>query len=205
MYLIEKSKKLFNGQSRPFEYLVIVSRFTLSFVFARYGYSKLTGAQFGISEEDMLIPISDLSLFKVSWYLFQHEPFRSFIGMFQMLASILLLFNRTALIGAFLLLPITLNILIIDISFMEGGMRESFVWRLLYYLTLNALILGYYREKIKEMIKISIGKNKLKHGYPLWLLALIPIIAIGMDIFSPKVIYDILCNIPEIIEYLKSL
>lgn len=100
--------KLKLPKDKRWDYFILTARFLLAWTFLSYGYGKLTAGQFGISEAELATPLQDLSLFRVSWYLFDHEPFKTFIGISQVLCALLLLVNRTVLIGAFfscLLLP----------------------------------------------------------------------------------------------------
>ena len=67
--------------------------------------------------------IQDLSLSKIAWHLFHHQPFKIFIGISQIVAALLLLYNRTMVIGALMLIPIVANILIIDLTIMPYGFK----------------------------------------------------------------------------------
>ena len=104
----------------------------------------------------MATQLKDVSLFKLSWYSFDHEPFKSFIGVSQIICGLLLLINRTTLIGAFLFLPIVATILIIDLTFMPISLAQGFAWRLSFYIFLDLLILWHYKDRMK--IPELIGK-----------------------------------------------
>ena len=69
----------------------------------------------------------------------------SFVGEAQIVASLLLLWNRTALPGA-LLRPIAANVLVIDLICIR--ILPSFVWRPSYYIGLVGLIFWHYRDWI---------------------------------------------------------
>ena len=88
------------------DYAVLAARLLLAFTFISYGYAKLSGAQFGLTATELARPAGQLGLFKLVWYLFGQEPFKSFVGYSQILAGGLLLWHRTALLGALLLVPI---------------------------------------------------------------------------------------------------
>ena len=60
-----------------FDLLILAMRLLLAFTLWNYGYSKLTDGQFGISEAEQNTAIKDLSLFRISWYVFEAEPFKS--------------------------------------------------------------------------------------------------------------------------------
>ena len=97
------------------DYFVLAARFLIGWTFLRYGYGKMVDGQFGVSDAELATPLKDLSLFRVSWYLFDHQPFKAFVGVSQIICGGLLLLNRTALLGAFLFLPIVTTVLLIDI------------------------------------------------------------------------------------------
>ena len=160
--------------------LILSSRVLLSWTLLNYGYGKISGIQFGISQKEMLLPLKDVGLFRLSWFLFDHEPFKSFIGISQIISGLLILYNRTLIIGIFISIPIFLNILIIDITFIQ---QSGFVWRLSWYLFLDTLILWYYRDKIFLMLKTITNGITLKYKYPIWVFLSIPILSIGLDFF----------------------
>ncbi|HKC36396.1 MAG TPA: hypothetical protein VKB95_10055, partial [Chitinophagaceae bacterium] len=59
-----------------------------------------------------------MSGFELTWAFFGYSKlYNSFIALSQITASIFLLFRRTTLLGAFMLLPIVANIVMIDYSF----------------------------------------------------------------------------------------
>lgn len=67
-------------KSNFLDLVVITMRLLLAFTFLNYGWSKLTDSQFGnLTPEELATPIKDLSLFKISWFIFDYEPFKSFI------------------------------------------------------------------------------------------------------------------------------
>ena len=141
-----KKKKL--TKDKVGDFFILTPRFLLAWTFLRYGYSKLIdGGQFGISEAEMATELKNLSLFKISWYLFDHEPFKSFVGVSQLLCGLLLLLNKTTLIGAFLFLLIVATILIIDLAFMPPALAQAFAWRLSFYIFLDLFIFGTTRTE----------------------------------------------------------
>jgi uncharacterized membrane protein YphA (DoxX/SURF4 family) len=199
--------KLKLPKAKLWDYFILTARFLLAWTFLSYGYGKLTAGQFGISEAELATPLKDLSLFRVSWYLFDHEPFKTFIGVSQVLCGILLLINRTALIGAFLFLPIATTILIIDLSFMPADMSGAFAWRLGIYILLDLLILWHYKERMK-IIWESVWHNvSTKFRYPLWAYLLLPVFAIGLEIILviPKILHQLIANPAKTLEDLSQI
>lgn len=187
--------------------LVIISaRFLLAFVFLTYGIGKLTGNQFGnLTPEELITPVKDTSLFKLSWLIFENEPFKSFIGISQIIASLLILFRRTAVIGILMLIPIILNILIIDITIMPSSLKISFIFRLSFYLILCGLILLSYKEGLIKAWRVLTTKNTFKK-HKFWYYLLIPIIAILLEVLSVgfKLLYLLMTDYESTMESIKS-
>lgn len=67
------------------------------------------------------------------------------MGVSQILAGLLLLYNRTALLGSLLLLPIAVNVLVVDLTYLK---MPSFYWRLSSYIGLIFLIFWHYRARM---------------------------------------------------------
>lgn len=131
-----------------FDLVILAMRLLLAFTLWNYGYSKLTGGQFGITETELNTPIKDLSLFRISWYLFKYEPFNSFIGISQIITAILLVYKRTYLLGTLIAIPIFLNILMVDLTIMPLSFKIAFFFRLTFYLIFIGIILWYQKIEL---------------------------------------------------------
>jgi uncharacterized membrane protein YphA (DoxX/SURF4 family) len=182
---------MITSKAKLFDYFILCARVLIAWTFLSYGWGKLTDGQFGLSHEQLSKPVEDLSLFNLSWYLFDQEPFKSFIGISQIIAGLLLLFNRTLILGALLSIPILANILIIDITYIK---MPGFYWRLSYYLVLDFLILFHYKERMLIAFKNIFNGLSTKFKYPLWAYLILPVMAIVLEILGiiPKVIYQLL-------------
>jgi uncharacterized membrane protein YphA (DoxX/SURF4 family) len=195
------------NKNNIWDYTILTARFLLAFIFLNYGYGKLVGDQFGITEAEMATQLKDISLFKLSWYLFDQEPFKTFVGVSQIICGILLLINRTALLGAFLFLPIIFTILIIDLSFMPPSLAEGFAWRLGFYIFLDFLILWHYKNKLRIIWDaIWLGVNT-KYKFPIWAYALLPVFAVLLEVIGwiPKTITQFIISPTETIDGLKKI
>jgi len=173
-------------REKLWDYFILCARVIIAWTFLRYGWSKLTEGQFGLTNEQLQTPVKDLSLFKLSWHLFNQQPFKAFVGISQIIAGLLLLYNRTLIIGALISIPILLNILIIDITYVK---MEGFYWRLSYYLILDFLILWHYRDRMVLAFK-NIWGTTTKFKYPWWAYLILPIMAILLEILGvlPRII-----------------
>ncbi|MBB4806389.1 putative membrane protein YphA (DoxX/SURF4 family) [Chryseobacterium defluvii] len=178
-------------KERYWEYFILVARFLLAFTFFSYGFGKLTVGQFGISPQEMATPIKDLSLFRVMWYLFGHEPFNTVVGILQLVTGVLLLFDRTAILGVVFFIPVAANILLMDISFMPESLAAGFTKRFMFYFFLCFLILWNDRDRIRIIWNTMIKKNPMKLRFPILLYLLVPVFALALEFLPaiPQIIY----------------
>lgn len=196
------------SKEKLWDYFILTSRFLLAITFFTYGYSKLrNGGQFGISEEEMLIPVKDISLFKLSWYLFDHEPFKTFIGISQIICGLLLVINRTAIIGAFLFLPIISTILIIDLTFMPPFLAKGFAWRLSFYIILDLLILWHYKDRMLSIWNAIWLKMNTKYRFKIWAYLLLPVFAVVLECIGliPKILIELIRNPNEVLQSISNI
>lgn len=177
---------------------LLSARFLLAIVFLAYGGAKLAGLQFGgLSIAEHATPIKDLSLFKVAWYLFAHEPFNFFTGICEIIAALLLLFRRTAIVGTLMLIPIIVNILIIDIMIMPPGLKTRFIFRLSFYLILCTMLLYANSKKLVAAWKIlTAQKMCLKRPFWQYLFVTLLILLFELILHLCELLYFILIS-PE--------
>ncbi|WP_293913367.1 MULTISPECIES: DoxX family protein [unclassified Sphingobacterium] len=196
------------NQEKTLDLIILSIRYLLAFIFLSYGIGKLSGGQFGnLSAKELATPIKDLSLFKTGWYLFDHQPFKYFIAISQITASLLLLYKRTVIIGALMLIPIIVNILIIDLTIMPHSFKIAFTFRLSFYLLFIALLLYYYREDLMPMLKKLMNIHTLKYKHSKLSYLLIPVFMVLLECLNGvfKIIYLIGSNPQRSWEMLKDI
>lgn len=87
-------------------------------LFMLYGFAKVTGSQFTILDSRLATPLEDVSGFWLTWYFFGYSGlYKGFVALVEIVGGGLLVFQRTALAGALVLLPATVNIVLINIAF----------------------------------------------------------------------------------------
>lgn len=92
-----------------------VMRYGIAFDLAMFGFQKIFHLQFTTPLGMLDEPYSSFSGQWLTWSYFGHSyGFAFTIGASQIVGSMLLLFNRTRLLGAVFLLPVMLNIILID-------------------------------------------------------------------------------------------
>jgi len=126
-----------------------LARFFASFLLLIYGFAKLNGSQFTILASELDKPMGQVSGFWLTWYYFGYSPiYGNFIALVQVLGAILLMFRKTSLVGACILLPLTTNIILIDMFYnIDYG---ALIVALLIETTL-IIILSFHKAELVEV------------------------------------------------------
>jgi len=83
-----------------------------------YGFAKLNGSQFTVLDSELSKPLGQVSGFWLTWYYFGYSPvYGTLIALLQVGGGVLLAFRRTALAAALMLVPVFVNIILIDFCF----------------------------------------------------------------------------------------
>jgi hypothetical protein len=83
-----------------------------------YGFAKLTGSQFTVLDSELTKPMGEVSGFWLTWYYFSYSPvYGNLIALMQVGGGLLLAWPRTALLGALLMLPVFVNIVLVDVFY----------------------------------------------------------------------------------------
>lgn len=91
-------------------------RYISAFLLMGYGSSKLAHMQFHLNQALAQRPVSSLTGYELTWFYYGYSRAYSIIlGLTQVSGGALLLFRKTALLGAIAMLPVIVNILLIDI------------------------------------------------------------------------------------------
>lgn len=95
-----------------------ILRYAVALLVITYGFAKLNGSQFTILDSELDKPMGQVSGFWLTWYYFGYSKFYgNLIAVAQVLGGLLLMFRRTTLLGACLLLPIIANIILVDVFY----------------------------------------------------------------------------------------
>ena len=83
-----------------------------------YGFAKLNESQFTVLDSELAKPLGEVSGFWLTWHYFGYSPpYGTLIALLQIGGGILLVWPRTALVGALLLFPVFTNIALVDVFF----------------------------------------------------------------------------------------
>lgn len=150
---------------------------------ADYGFAKLMGDQFGHRSIEILnTPLKDVDKFNLAWHLFSLD--RSIdvvVGVLQIIGAILIVINRTVLVGALLLLPILVQIFLIDLAFTTNTFGFALPIRLSCMIFSDFLILFYYKDKMILAWDNLTNGTTTKFKYKWWVFVTLPFIGLLMD------------------------
>ena len=160
------------------DFIILALRWYLIFYMINYGWEKLTLSQFVVHDPSILDqPIKDIDSFYVAWHLFGRSPFFNIVtGLLEIIGGVLLMFNRTTIIGALLVLTVLGQIFIIDISFTTGVHGYALPVRIGGMILSNLLILYYYKNRIISAWKNLTDGISTRFKYKWWIFLILPII-----------------------------
>lgn len=160
------------------DFTILALRWYLAIYMFDYGIGKITGGQFGIIDSEILNrPLKDVDKFHVAWHLFSlSKTFNIIVGITQIAGAILLVINRTLLIGALFLLTVLFQILLIDVAFTTDVFGAALPIRLSVMLLSDLAILFYYKDRMKLAWKNLTENVSTKLKYKWWNYLLVPII-----------------------------
>lgn len=162
---------------------ILALRWYLAFYMFSYGFSKITQGQFQVHDPAILkTPLEDAGRFYIAWYLFGLSPVFSWVvGLTQMLGAVLIVFHRTTLIGALVLLPVIGQIFLIDVAFTMEQFGPALPARLAGMLVSDLLILWYYKTPVVAAWKVLTTGISTRFGYAWWVYPLLPVVGFLMD------------------------
>lgn len=95
-----------------------IIRYFIAFEISCYGFAKILRTQFTTPYSMADMPVGSLTGFELTWSYFGYSyTFAVILGMLQIGGAILLLFRRTSLLGVFVLLPVMVNIVLINVFY----------------------------------------------------------------------------------------
>ncbi|KAA0991939.1 hypothetical protein [Dyadobacter aurulentus] len=120
-------------------------RYWLAYSISVYGFAKILKTQLQSPEFNLDMPLGDLSGFALTWYYFGYSyTLAVILGLFQVGGSILLLFRRTTLIGVMVLLPVMVNIVLINMFYQIAS--GAFFNSVIYTISLTFLLLLDFKK-----------------------------------------------------------
>ena len=94
-------------------------RYFCAFMLYMYGTSKLLHLQFNMQSQLAQQAVGSLNGYQLTWYYFGFSRvYASILGLTQIVGATLLLFRRTTLLGTLAMLPVMVNIVLINMFIM---------------------------------------------------------------------------------------
>src|ERR1700753_3888366 len=103
-------------------------RYLCAWMLYFYGVSKLTGHQLVVPSWVAQKPIGSLDGYTLTWYYFGYShTYKYILGLIQVVGASMLLFRKSALFAAVILVPVMINIMLINIfySITAGAERTA--------------------------------------------------------------------------------
>ncbi len=93
-------------------------RYLSAILLFAYGFAKINGSQFTILDSELDKPMGQVGGLWLTWYYFGFSHFYgTILALVEIGGGILLMFRRTTLLGACLLVPMLTNVVLIDIFY----------------------------------------------------------------------------------------
>ena len=172
----DKLSELKISKEKFFDFVVLVLRWYLAYYMFNYGWGKMIGEQFGSRSVEILnTPLKDVDKFNLAWHLFSlDKTFDIVIGIMQIIGAVLIVFNRTVLVGALMLLPILGQIFLIDLAFTTNMFGAALPIRLVCMLLSDLLILFYHKDRMILVWNNLTKGTTTKFKYKWWVFILLP-------------------------------
>jgi len=140
-------------------------RYLLGIIMIPYGLTKIFRTQFVTGPQVWSRPLEELSGINLTWAFLGHSPwFTVVLGSLELVPALLLLFKRTTLLGAILMLPMTLNVLLINYAY---NLWDGTKYMAVFLFVLNCLVLFFERHRIAKLIHLVIARAGNRRGISL--------------------------------------
>jgi uncharacterized membrane protein len=124
VYLFTKARKVTHDPNKAttlFAFWDGALRYVIAFDLCVFGLGKFFDIQRHVPQIWLNSPYDSLAPYQIFWAFFGHfYALQCIVGAMEIAGSVMLLFRKTRLVGIVFLLPITLNILLLDSFYLRG-------------------------------------------------------------------------------------
>ena len=161
-------------------------RYVCAVLLCFYGVSKLTGHQLVVPPWVAQRPIGSLDGYTLTWYYFGYSHMYKYIlGAIQVVCAALLLFRKSALIAALIMLPMMVNILLINLFYSIAPGAESTA---VFILGCMLLFLWHQRKELFETLWRSQPTEPSSAHRRHWIIrGLVLLFVVGQVIFGMSI------------------
>ena len=149
-------------------YLRVILRYRLAIGLMAYGFLKLFPLQAPLpSISNLNTEYGDLGAWKIfSMSLGIVPDYQSFLGLVEIFAASLLLFRKTATIGAFIVLPFTGNVFMSNLAYEGGEVVYSF-----YLVSIALFLFAFDAKRLFSLLTLEQATlpNRFKPEFKNWL------------------------------------
>ena len=171
------------SKAQIFDFIILVLRWYLGYYMLKYGFSKLIDGQFVRSEEILNTPLKDIDKFNLAWYLFSlDKTFNIIVGLSQIITALLIIYNRTVILGVIMLIPILAQIFLVDVSYSTEMFGSALPLRLIGMLISTLLILSYYKDRVIKIWNLITKNTSTKFSYKWWVFIILPFLGLLSDL-----------------------
>jgi hypothetical protein len=155
-------------------------RYICAFMLYFYGVSKLTGHQLTVSDDIAKTPVGALSGYWLTWFYYSHSHvYKDILGLTQVAGASLLLFRRTTLIGALMMMPVMANILLINIFYSISAGAEVNAG---FILACMFLLLWHQRRTLVSVLWTEQSAETTADRRLYWIVRAVILLAIGAQV-----------------------
>ena len=130
---------------------ITILRYALGVIMFAYGLIKILQLQFVLPQEAYHIPLNQLDGVTLAWAFLGFSPWLSILlGAFELIPGVLLLFKKTKLLGAILLVPSLVTVFLINIAYNFLPHMKVLTAMLL---LMDLIILYPYRRLLASFLK----------------------------------------------------
>jgi hypothetical protein len=155
-------------------------RYISAFLLFGYGLSKLAHMQFHLNQALAQRPIVSLTGYQLTWYYYGYSrTYACIIGLTQVIGARLLLFRKTALLGAIMMLPVMVNILLIDMFILPPDYGPA-VPASIIFLSLVMLLWRDSQNLIQATLATQMPEPRASRNVHFWIRAVIVTAVLAM-------------------------
>ena len=133
-----------------------IARWLAAVIMITYGFAKLNGSQFTVLDSEVTKPMGEVSGFWLTWYYFSFSTiYGTIIALVEIGGGLLLIWPRTALVGALALFPVVTNIILTDILFGIGALPASVL-----VLVCLVIVVRPHARRLAEAVLLKIDSSR---------------------------------------------
>jgi len=168
---------------KPYPRLLDWLRYSCAFMLYMYGMSKLSHSQFNMSSALAQRSVGSLNGYELTWFYYGYSRiYASVLGLTQVAGATLLLFRKTTLLAAAIMLPVMANILLINMFILVNDYGPYFISVLICISLLT--ILWHQRADLLTLFLLSQNREPVAANRThVWIRALI-VLAVSVFMIS---------------------